>query len=82
MKALAKTEVVMVDRVCDGYGKTLVLPQSGSEPWFECELLRTGPMFSLKFGLQLELNTRSSPRFPQVRILLNLFEQVRTPPNQ
>ena len=60
----------------------VVLLQSSSQPWFKHELLRTWLMPSSKFRLQLEPNTRSGPRFPQVRILLNLFEQVQTPLNQ
>ena len=51
---------------CWGHLSMLVLPQSSSEPWFECELLRTWLMSS----------SRSSPRFHQARIFLNPFEQV------
>ena len=59
----------------------VVLPQFSSEPWFEPELFRTWPMSGSKFGLQLELNVRFSPRFRQLCILLNPFERVRTHPN-
>jgi len=51
----------------------------GSEPRFEPEPMRTEPKFSSRFGLQPELNLRSSLRFRQIAICLNL---VRTGLNQ
>ena len=39
-------------------------------------------MSGWKFGLQLELNVRFSRWFRQLCILLNLFKQVQTSPNQ
>jgi hypothetical protein len=56
----------------------LVLPQSGSEPKFEPELLRTGPKFGPKFVRETEPDLRSSLRFRKGQQNANPFERVRT----
>jgi hypothetical protein len=53
----------------------VVMARFGSEPRFEPEPMRTEPKFSSRFGLQPEPNLRSSSRFRQIAICLNL---VRT----
>src|SRR6267154_5485473 len=65
----------------DGLGNLLahnelVLPQSGSEPRFEPELLRTGPKFGSKSSVRPEPNAWFGPWFAQVSIFLNLFEPM------
>jgi len=56
----------------------IVMARFGSEPRFEPEPMPTEPKFSSRFGLQPELNLRSSSRFRQIAICMNL---VQTEPN-
>lgn len=58
---------------------SLVMARFGSEPRFEPEPMRTEPKFGSRFGLQPEPNLRSSSRFGQIVICLNL---VRTGSNR
>ena len=41
----------------------LVMLKFGSEPWFEPELMRTGPKFTSKFTVLAEPNAKSSSAF-------------------
>ena len=54
--------------------KTLVMARFGSEPRFKPEPMQTEPKFSSRFGLQPEPNLRSSSRFRQITICLNLVQ--------
>jgi hypothetical protein len=54
--------------------RSLVMARFGSEPRFEPEPMRTEPKFSSRFGLQPEPNLRSSSRFRQIAICLNLVQ--------
>jgi hypothetical protein len=56
----------------------VAMPQSGSEPKFEPELLRTGPRFGPKFSKIAEPDPKSSPRFNKRLENANPFERVRT----
>ena len=57
----------------------IVMARFGSEPRFEPEPMRTEPKFGSRFGLHPEPNLRSSSRFGQIVICLNL---VRTGSNR
>jgi len=56
----------------------LIMPRFSSEPRFKSELLRTEPKFGSKFSLKPKLNLRSSSRFRQVVLCLNLVQPVQT----
>ena len=56
----------------------LVMPWSGSEPWFEPELFRTGPKSGSRFGNGPEPDLRSSSRFGAGRTFENRSGPVRT----
>jgi len=54
------------------------MPQSGSEPWFGPELLRTGPKSGSRFSIVPKLNRKSSSRFGRGP---NVVNPVRTEPD-
>jgi len=55
------------------------MPQSGSEPRFGPELLRTGPKSGPRFGIAPELNRKSGSRFGRGAIVVNLVQTKLDP---
>ena len=57
----------------------IVMPQSGSEPWFGPELLQTGPKSGSKFGIALEPNLKSGSGFGKGPNVVNLVQTELDP---